>query len=146
MNAPGPINPLDEAHRRATADANQWRGRLINHYAKAEARVSDALHRIEPDRAPPLLLSQKISRLKKLSADPTLIEQLATLEGRLAERNLLVHGEGKIWVDPNGEWLLQLRQRGRAGEQQHMLCRDTVKPCHDELHKLVQRLTEKLKA
>ncbi|HET9335731.1 MAG TPA: hypothetical protein VFO12_04905 [Sphingomicrobium sp.] len=146
MNAPGPINSLDEAHRRATADGNQWRGRLINLYARAEGRISDALHRVEPDRTLPLLLSQKISRLKKLSTDPLLIEELAKLEGRLGERNSLVHGEGKIWIDPNGEWLLQLSQRRRAGDVQHMLQSDTVKSCHAELHKLVQRLASKLKA
>ena len=145
MNAPTLINTLEEAHRRATAEGNQWRGRLINLYAAAEARVSYALHKLEPDRAPPLLLSQKISRLRKLSTDLQLAEELTKLEGRLEERNSLVHGEGKLWIDPKGAWLLQLRHRGRSGDLQYILSSDAVKSCHGELHKLVQRLTSKLK-
>ena len=145
MNAPVPINTLEDSHRRATYDANHWRGRLINIYAKAEARVSDALLALAPDKALPLLFSQKITRLKRLVSDEIIFQELAKLEGRLSERNALVHGEGKVWIDLKGDWLLHLHNPGRAGEQPHALSCDTIKSRHDELNKLVQRLTSKLR-
>ncbi len=147
MNAPAPIITLEEAHQRAVEEANQWRGRLINLFAKAECAITRALSNSLPDNKIPILLSQKISRLREArSSDERLVDCLKTLETRLDERNSLVHGEGQVWLNRRGGWQLQLCHQVRSGITEFTLCGDEAKSGHDDLHKLVQRLSAKLKA
>lgn len=146
MNAPTVIATLEQAHRMAVEDANQWRGRMINWYAKAENQISRALLKVKAESLLPMLFSQKISQLKKLAAgDHHLLDIVQQLEVRLDERNSLVHGDGSIWIGRNGRWLLQLSHHGRKGISRLEIHKDDAESRCDDLARLVRRLESKLK-
>ena len=145
MNAPIVIATIEEAHRKAIEEANQWRGRMINLYARAENQIGRALASKANGRLP-MLFSQKISQLKKLIVgDAKLRGIVEQLEVRLGERNSLVHGVGSVWVAPNGRWLLELSHHGRKGVERFAVQGDDAEAQRDDLAKIAQRLESKLK-
>ena len=147
MNAPTVLATLEEALRKAVEDANCWRGRMINWYAKAENQISRALQADNAGSRLPMLFSHKISQLNRLAAgDPQLLEIVQQLEARLEERNSLVHGEGNIWIGHGGRWLLQLSHHGRKGICRLDIHSDDAESHCDALAKRVQRLGSKLKS
>jgi hypothetical protein len=117
------IAELRNAHREATDDFNRWRGRCVDCFARIEEAIkatlsamASATERGESVRIPPLF-GQRVEALQKAidSAGPfaqegkSVRKALLEIERWLANRNLLVHGVGSIWINASGEWLWSYR-------------------------------------
>ena len=138
MNAPAVIvPPLSEWHRIAIHDANAWRGRCINLFARAERVVTNSLPGASKPKAP--LLGQKLDMLAKAMSDRA--EVLASINAfkELTElRNAIVHREGRVFSDAKGGWLLQFE--ATPGND----CLRVSDLEAEELRRQIQRAVDKL--
>src|SRR5687767_6237669 len=113
-----PISPsLVDAHRAAVDEVNCWRGRCVDHYARIEARMTDALAAVAAhpdglDTRDPHMFGAKAKKLVELVSDGarfhangkdlrTALEQAKTV---LAARNSIIHATGNVLVGLHGEW------------------------------------------
>ena len=108
--------PLKEAHQEAVGLANCWRGRCVNLFAKGERIIGEALRKHDPDKPLPMLLSQRVAKLTALlSTDCKKTSALKAFAAEADQRNAIVHGDGKVFVDRYGQWLLTLHALDRSG-------------------------------
>lgn len=148
MNAPADISGLlKETHRRAIDDANRWRGLCVNLFARGELVIGEALLAKLASKPLPLLLSQRISRLSGLvEKQPKQASALKDFERHIDDRNVIVHGSGKVYVDGQGQWLLTLRALNRSGSiQKHVAQADAEQRVRD-LKATVDRLATAFRA
>lgn len=143
MNAPADIPQLlQEAHRRAIDDANRWRGQCVNQFARGEMAIGKALLVAEPGKKLPMLLSQKIEALcKKCPAETKRQKALVEFHELADQRNALVHGDGKVFIDQRGRWLLSLRSLSRMDVSTTTFLEDDASIFSERLQKVVQQLT-----
>lgn len=120
MNAPVSIEPtLCPIHRVAIEQANCWRGRCVNHFARGELILGEALLASPNPRLLPMLLSQRLSRLEgMIKSDAKKITALEGFKLEIDDRNAIVHGAGKVTVDEEGRWCLALHVLDRSGRNQ----------------------------
>jgi len=125
MNAPSEIPKLlRDAHRRAIDQANCWRGRCVNYFARGELVIGEALA-TSSAKPLPMLLSQRIARLIDLVNDrPKELAALDQFQSLASDRNSIVHGAGKVFVDSEGKWLLILELLDRSGRYRHQVMQD----------------------
>ena len=148
MNAPVSFeHTLTTAHRDAIEHANCWRGRCVNQFARGERLISEALLTAVPGAKLPMLLGQRVDKLAKLvEAKPKSANAIETFRGLGSIRNAIVHGDGSVFIDGQGRWLLQLTfVAGNA------LVQETVNELEAdrllrEIQQCVQRLGTQLKA
>ena len=147
MNAHVSIDqPELVSHRTATARANAWRGRCLNYFCRAERLISDELERASETEKLPLLLSQRLNRLTKgCDTSSARSHAIAAFEKLLNLRNAVAHGDGSIFIDAKGQWLLLLEYRSRTGLIERTIRETNAKALHIEIHKVVQRLEAHLK-
>jgi hypothetical protein len=143
MNAPANITVcLHESHRDAVERANAWRGRCVNLFARGEAVIGHALVASTAGRPLPMLLSQRISRLRK-SAAVGANQELALDEfsALASERNAIVHGTGKVFVERSGRWFLVLETLGRTGPSETTFSQSRAEERGLALKQTVDRLS-----
>ena len=104
--------------------------------------IGKALLDAQPEKKLPMLLSQKIEALLR-QCPPGTKKHKAMVEFReLADqRNALVHGDGKVFVDQRGRWLLSLRSLSRVDVDTTTFLEDDASAFCDRLQKVVQQLT-----
>lgn len=121
MNATARIEPAGQMvdFDAACARLNEWRGQMVENFARAEQAATETLVRLN-ETAPPVkgvkfphLVGQRYDRLRLLlaaSAAPTAHERIA--EAALADfrshdglRTMLCHGVTKVAVDRGGGWV-----------------------------------------
>jgi len=141
MNMVASIESLKSAHRAAVERANCWRGRCVNLFARGERVISQALLASPQGAKLPMLNSQRLDRLSKASVDkPRLSKALAEF-GELADvRNIIVHGESRVYIDVNEQWLLRFECIGRTGASQRSIDQAEGEKLVRQIHKSVQRL------
>jgi phage baseplate assembly protein W len=114
-----PISPaLADAHRAAVDDANRWRGYCVDKFARAEARMRQAIEAmlVHPDGAGlkrPSMFGQHVAELSKAVAEEgpfaksgsKVRDALVRCESGFALRNVVTHAVGTIWVDGQRRWL-----------------------------------------
>ena len=142
MNAPTEIPTLlRDAHRRAIEQANCWRGRCVNHFARGEMVIGIALLEHASAKPLPMLLSQRIARLIVLVKDqPKKMAALEQFQRQANDRNSIVHGAGKVFVDAEGRWLLSLELLDRSGPGRHQIMQDEAEVRARLLKSSVDRL------
>ena len=142
MNAPAKIAiSLQDAHGDAIERANAWRGRCVNLFARGEAIIGQTLIARAPGQPLPMLLSQRIARLRKAVAGTGDQEQaLDEFSAFANERNAIVHGEGKVFIDRNGGWLLILRSIGRNGANEVTVMQSAAEERRRALKLTIDRL------
>ena len=147
MNALVSIDQAElTSHRLATERANAWRGRCLNLFCRAERLISEDLARTSAADKLPLLLSQRLARLAKASEEQSpRLKALIAFDALLDLRNAVAHGEGSIFIDTKGQWLLLLEYRSRTGLIERAIRETHSKALHTEIHKAVQRLEAYLK-
>ena len=142
MNAPVFIEPsLSSAHRAAVEEANCWRGRCVNLFARGERIVSEALIAFHGHAKLPMLTSQRLDRLSKALDDKPRTAKALAAFGDLADvRNVIVHGESRVFIDVNGKWLLHLTWFDRTGNVQRVIDQAEGEKLVRQVHQCVQRL------
>jgi len=114
-----PISPaLADAHRAAVDDANRWRGYCVDKFARAEARMRQAIEAmlVHPDGAGlkrPSMFGQHVAELSKSVAasgpfaksGSKVWDALVKCESGFALRNVITHAVSTIWIDRQGRWL-----------------------------------------
>jgi hypothetical protein len=142
MNAPFDLSlPLKEAHRQAIDEANRWRGRCVNLFARGELVIGEALLAETNAKPLPMLLSQRITKLVALiDGQPKKRRALESFELQIGDRNAIVHGSGKVFVDGNGQWLLTLHAVDRAGPIHQHILQDDAEQRARQLKSVVDRL------
>ena len=145
-NATPVKSQIDEALDKAVNEANRWRGRCINLFARGEQCIMNALANALPDDAPiPMLISQKIKRLAALcESDPEQLALLDAFAALLPTRNALTHGSGRVFIDRSG-WLLLLTFQSRRTEMNEQVTDSQAEAVRKQLHATVQRLERGLK-
>ena len=142
MNAPAPIKTLDDAHRRAIEDANRWRGHCVNLFARGEMIVSEALLARLESKSLPLVFSQRVGRLAALiEGDQKQSAAVKDFQLQTSDRNVIVHGVGKVYVDGQGRWMLTLHALDRSGSTQHHVLQAWAEQRARDLTSAVQRLS-----
>lgn len=137
---------LHEAHRRAIDDANRWRGKCVNHFARGELLIGKALAARDDSKPLPMLLSQRISRLSAMLGDqPKATVALDQFQQLSSHRNAVVHGSGKVFVDVEGKWLLTLELLDRSGASRLQLVKDEAEAHAKLLKATVDRLSAALR-
>ncbi|MCL6741248.1 hypothetical protein LZ518_08910 [Sphingomonas sp. RB56-2] len=143
MNAHGDIAILfKEAHRQAIDDANRWRGRCVNQIARGELIIGQALLKKLGGKSMPLLFGQRIARLAELvKSQPKQAKALEDFKLQASDRNFIVHGAGKIYVDSHGQWLLTLEALDRDGVSRSHVSQGEAEQSVRELKSAVDRLS-----
>jgi hypothetical protein len=115
MNAPVSIEQtLPDPYRSAIGEVNCWRGCCVNHFARGELAIGRALQAAAPGKKLPMLLSQKFEALRKLCPDGSKKQKAIVDFGAISDdRNSIVHGEGRVYIDHLGNWVLSLRSLNR---------------------------------
>jgi hypothetical protein len=125
-----PREPFDLA----IARVNEWRGRCLDAFSRAECAVTQCLLAMANDPARgkgiklPLLVGQRYEALAAAVGEggPYVVEggKVATALPRLRAhdvlRTMLCHGVGEVTLSRNGEWTLVLRMvslRARRAEE-----------------------------
>lgn len=117
------VSARTKEFERATSEFNQWRGRMIDNFARAEQAVSETLLAlVGGGGAPqgtklPHLTGQRFAALAQVmrSLDPApshVAPALRALElfGRNEDlRATLCHGAQKVALDPNGRWIVSIK-------------------------------------
>lgn len=130
---------------KATDSANQWRGRCINLFARAEWAIGTTLATKESGKKPPMLVSQKAKRVAAHLTSTETCQCLDEFVAFLADRTALTHGTGKLWVDEGGSWLLTLEWAGGTGPVRRVFASIEAEAFHKELRTVVQRLERRLR-
>ena len=116
---------LRDAHWRAIDDANRWRGRCVNYFARGEWIIGQALSSMASEKPLPMLLSQRVARLDTLVKDqPKKLAALGEFQLLANDRNSIVHGAGKVFVDAEGRWMLILEVLDRSGPRRDQVMQD----------------------
>ena len=129
----------------ATERANQWRGRCVNLFARAEATVGAKLAAKEPGKKLPMLVSQKVQRLGNSLESEADKEKLGDFALLLADRTALTHGSGKVWLSEGGTWLLTLDWSTAKGPERRTFSNKEADAFHDRLRDLVCNLEKMLR-
>jgi hypothetical protein len=146
MNVPASVErTLIAAHRAAIDEANEWRGRCVNLYGRAETKIAEALIAIEPDKKPPMLFSKKVERLQAIGGSAKLLGALQRLAALLGDRAALTHGAGKVWIDDKGKWLFTLEWAAGKTMSRRVFTRDEAAAFHDQVRAVTQLLESALK-
>lgn len=128
-----PLQPFANA----TSRVNEWRGRCLDSFTRAEAAVTEcliALAEVEGKGQQvrlPHLVGQRLDALAQAVAAGGPFEAEGTGASLALERfrvhdsfrNMLCHGVGKVTLDPQGTWTLVLRL---AALRSRRLSRDTL--------------------
>ena len=144
MNAHVDIaSPLKDAHRQAIDEANRWRGRCVNLIARGELIIGQALLKELGGKKMPLLFGQRIAGLAELvKSQPKQAKALEDFKLQAGDRNFIVHGVGKVFVDSHGQWLLTLEALDRDGmSRSHVSQGEAEKSVH-KLKSAVDRLSQ----
>jgi hypothetical protein len=131
---------LGEAHRYAVDDANRWRGRMVNLFAYGEMVVGKALRLRSGSIRMPMLLSQRITKLIPLASKKA-SDALDEFAKWSDERNAIVHGVGKVYIDRSGKWLLSLQSVGRKSESVWIVAQCDAEAKDKALKLVVDRLS-----
>ena len=130
----------------ATEEANGWRGRCVNLFARAEFAVGGALLERQPAARMPMLVGQKVQRLSDDLNSPEIRKRLDEFAALLADRTALTHGRGKPWVDKSGSWLLTLEWVSNKGLERRVFTAKEAMAFHQQLRTAVQRVEAALKS
>ena len=134
--------PADDLKfRHAIDDANRWRGRMVNLFARGELIIAQRLQAGPNAKPLPLLTSQRITRLTTLVEGNKRQSDALRIFGDLAkDRNSIVHGSGKIHLDRDGKWLLTLELIDRNGTITSAVSQADTEKRDQELKTAVDRL------
>ena len=89
-----------------------------------------------------MLLGQRIARLTTTIKDqPKKSAALEQFQLLADDRNSIVHGVGKVFVDGVGQWLLTLEVTGRSGSSRQHITRDEAEKRANRLKSVVDRLS-----
>lgn len=165
MNAATPLSlPQAEAWPSLWNQANGWRGRAMEEFARAEMAVSEALIQLAavPGRGEgitlPHLAGQRFSVLAKQVAEggphaaqgKGVAQALSEWRDHEALRALLCHGVATITVDHRGRWHLILRlvafRAGKPVRDMLVLDEEEAAARLQVLHAARQRLEGRLRA
>lgn len=114
------------------ARANEWRGRCIAHFSKAEYTVAEMLAYMSQRQANtiklPHLLGQRLSRLSSTiesestlgKAGATAIAAVAAMADLQGLRNFLCHGRSMILLNEQGQCYCLFEMIGQEGEKHTM--------------------------
>lgn len=146
----------------AIREANAWRGRCLNHLARAEAKVTAALIALEKSGALkakaklPHLVGQRFAVLAKLmgpdgpyaSEGAGCFSALSEVSACLRLRNFLCHGAGRVYLDQSGKWLLVLSllelRSGKAETDRYSITGDEAEKLAIALQRASQSLDSRL--
>jgi hypothetical protein len=148
MNAPVSFeHTLTTAHREAIEHVNCWRGRCVNQFARGERLISEALLTAIPGAKLPMLLGQRVDKLAKLvEAKPKSAKAVEAFRGLGSLRNAIVHGDGSVFIDGQGRWLLQLTFVAGNALVQETVNKVDADRLLRKIQQCVQRLGTQLKA
>ena len=152
-----PLLPsLEGTYSAAIHDVNRWRGHCIELFARIDEAVAGALETMATKNPTanvrtPHLFGQRITALSAaLQPDQPFAARagqihktLAKLEPFLAQRNILVHATGSIWVDAKERWLWRycVTPSGRNRVQEKgTIDRDEASAMEKELRASVPKL------
>lgn len=114
----------------------------MNLFARGELVIGEALLAKLDSKPLPLLLSQRISRLSGLVENqPKQAGALKDFECQIGDRNVIVHGVGKVYVDGQGQWLLTLHALDRSGVIQSHISQIEAEQRVRDLKAAVSRLS-----
>jgi len=105
---------IDDAFDHALSEANAWRGRCVNLFARGEFAIGTVLAmRSAPGATLPMLVSQKIKQLISVvtDADGVAAAELADFASLLDTRTALTHGCAKVWIDRLKDWRVSFKWR-----------------------------------
>ena len=141
MNAPFDSPTFSgDAFRNAIDDANRWRGRIVNLFARGELVVAKAL---QSDKAKPLpmVLSQRIARLNsEIEDSPKRLAAVSNFVALTRDRNAIVHGSGRVYLGRDGFWLLTLETIDKSGTHKRAISQADAEAQDRELKVAVDQL------
>ncbi|WP_265569809.1 hypothetical protein [Sphingomicrobium nitratireducens] len=114
MNAPFAIEP-PSLRNAALSDANQWRGAMVDLFARGEMLIAKALRRRQGEGKIPLHTSERAQQLAAhLGEDDAGYGALETFMALYRRRTSLIHGLSNLIVEEGG-WVLAVEWDDGAG-------------------------------
>jgi hypothetical protein len=145
-----------QAHVAAMDDVNRWRGHCVECFARLELSMGEALESIasaSPSaKRVPFTFGARVKALHAALAPPfpaptRLLKTLQSANELLDQRNRIVHGIGKIWIDRTGNWAWAYRfNPAGKGEETGTYEQKSAERFEAELAKTSQSLCSQLQA
>lgn len=106
---------VPQKHREAAQKIDCWRGQCVRHYARLEQAIASVVVALAPaDPEPGFGLGCRVKQFARLTEGASGVavkinKRLQQFESARDRRSAIVHGDGCIYVDADGNWLWDAR-------------------------------------
>ena len=92
-----------------------------------------------------MLLGQRVDKLGKVFAsDPKIAKAIEEFRALVSRRNSIVHGDGTVFIDAQGRWLVRLTYIAGNTAFQETILEEEADKLLREIQQCVQRLGSRL--